>query len=68
MPYKVHVVPHPLGVVIDDREGGRELLIEGEGCCGKTFEQLKQIATSTHEAHELHIDAETASKCRLKRR
>ena len=64
MEYKVHVEYHPLGVVIDDRHGWRELLIEGEDCCGKTFDQLREIANTDHE---FYIDASTALRCKLKR-
>jgi hypothetical protein len=47
MPYILRVHSHPLGVVVTNDDGGRELLIEGEKCCGITFEELARIAATT---------------------
>ncbi len=63
MSYTLHVQPHPLGVVVFDDEGGRELLIEGEDCCGVGFPELAQIANTTRH---IEIDEAKAQTCRLK--
>jgi len=56
---------HPLGiVVIDEAGGGRELLIEGESCCGVPYSELRQIATTTRQ---LEVEDQMALTCRLKR-
>lgn len=50
MAYFLKTEPHPLGVVvIDEEHGARELLIEGERCCGVPFEELRQIAATTRQ-------------------
>lgn len=58
------VEPHPLGVLVinasNDRE--RELLVEGEECCGIGFDELKKISMSTHR---VEIDDHRAAECRL---
>jgi|WetSurMetagenome_2_1015567.scaffolds.fasta_scaffold579417_1 hypothetical protein len=65
MQHIIRVEPHPIGVVvIDDEDGKRELLIEGEECCGILFEQLQQIAKTTHK---FEIDDLAAATCRLNR-
>jgi hypothetical protein len=58
------VEPHALGVVVMDHEGNRELLIEGESCCGIPFEQLQKIA-ATIGCFE--VPKQVAATCRLKR-
>jgi hypothetical protein len=57
------VQPHPLGVVVIDEDNVRELLIEGESCCGIGFEELQRIA---HAGHKFEIDDAMAESCRLK--
>lgn len=64
MAYTLHVEPHPIGVVVSNKLGERELLIEGETCCGLSFEELKRVAETTHE---IEFDAERAVNCRLLR-
>jgi hypothetical protein len=63
----LHVDWHPLGVVVTavtaGTNGAHELLIEGEGCCGVSFDKLKQIAEST--SHKIEVDDEKAATCRL---
>lgn len=62
MPYTLHVQPHPLGVVVINDEGSRELLIEGEKCCGIPFEELLRIAGDTGL---IEISDEKSNCCRL---
>jgi hypothetical protein len=65
MSHQIKVEPHPLGVVvIDEHDGGRELLIEGESCCGVSFDDLKRIASTTHH---FEVPDQVALTCRLKR-
>lgn len=47
MSYHLQVEAHPLGVVVIYENNERELLIEGEVCCGVAFVTLKQAA-ETH--------------------
>jgi hypothetical protein len=63
MPYKINVELHPLGLVVENEEGERELLIEGETCCSLSYDELKRIANSTCK---FEIDDEKTGKCRLK--
>jgi len=64
MSYMVRVQPHPLGVVVINEDNERELLIEGEECCGVGFDELVHIANTTRK---VEVDAAQAGKCRLKR-
>ncbi len=54
---------HPIGVVIYNDDDGRELLSEGEKCCGVPFDELQQIASTTRM---VEIDGAKAGTCRLK--
>lgn len=62
MPYTLHVELHPLGVVVNDSQE-RELLIEGESCCGVPFEKLLEIAKSSQK---IEVDDMEAAWCRLR--
>lgn len=62
MPYILKVEIHPLGVVVSNKDGERELLIDGEECCGLSLEELRRIAETTHR---IEIDDEAAASCRL---
>jgi hypothetical protein len=62
MAYTLHVELHPLGLVVSNEIDGRELLIEGESCCGVSYDELKQVALTTHR---LDIDDTQAACCRL---
>lgn len=53
---------HPLGVVVMNEEGIRELLIEGEHCCNHCFEELLRIARTVGQ---FEIDPAQAAGCRL---
>lgn len=64
MAYTLTVELHPLGVVVQNDENGRELLIEGESCCGVSYEELKQIALTSRR---VDIEDDSAYLCRLKR-
>jgi hypothetical protein len=55
---------HPLGVIVHTEiNDSRELLIEGEECCGISFDRLKLIAES--KTHSIEIDDTIAATCRL---
>lgn len=62
MAYTLYVEPHPLGIVVCNAVGDRELLIDGERCCGVGFETLKQAAFTTRR---IEVDEESAANCRL---
>lgn len=64
MAYVLHIIPHPLGVVVSNAFEDRELLIEGESCCDIEYRDLLFIADTTGkvEVGEAH-----AGKCRLLR-
>ena len=65
MTHIFRVQPHPLGVVVIDEDSDvRELLIEGESCCGLGFDELQRIA---HAGRKFEIDDARAESCRLKR-
>lgn len=65
MAHFLKVELHPLGiVVIDEEHGERELLIEGESCCGVPFSELRQIAATTQR---FEVEDQVASTCRLRR-
>lgn len=64
MPYVLRVEPHPIGVVVISEDQSRELLIEGDTCCGVPFVELQHIANTSRK---FLVDDETAKKCRLKR-
>lgn len=63
MGYVLHVEPHPIGVIVRNDDGMRELLIEGESCCGLDFDELKIIASSTGK---IEVDESKLPQCRLK--
>lgn len=62
MPYTINVELHPLGLVVENEEGERELLIEGETCCDLSYDELKRIANTTCR---IEIDDERSARCRL---
>ena len=62
MAYTLHVELHPLGLVVRNEEDGRELLIEGEKCCGISYDDLKKIATTSRS---VEVDDLQAFVCRL---
>jgi hypothetical protein len=64
MAYTLTVELHPLGVVVQNDEDGRELLIEGESCCGISYEELKRIALTNRR---VDVEDANAYQCRLKR-
>lgn len=61
MPYHLQVESHPLGVVVIYENNQRELLIEGEVCCGIDFAVMKKAAETQRQ-----ITIEDDSSC-LKR-
>lgn len=61
MSYQLQVEKHPLGVVVIYENNERELLIEGEVCCGIDFVTLKMAAETRQQ-----ITIEEGSSC-LKR-
>jgi hypothetical protein len=63
MAYTLQVEIHPLGIVVQNDAGERELLIEGESCCGINYDTLRQIALT--QRHVV-IDEADAAACRLK--
>lgn len=63
MAYTLQVEIHPLGIVVQNEEGERELLIEGESCCGIGYAELRQIALTRRC---VEIDETAANACRLK--
>jgi hypothetical protein len=62
MAYVIRVELHPLGVVVQNEAGQRELLIEGEACCGVPLDELKHIAATTGR---IEFDDTKANCCRL---
>lgn len=64
MAYILRVIPHPLGVVVSNAFKDRELLIEGESCCGIEYDDLQIIANTTGE---IEVDTAVADRCRLLR-
>lgn len=62
MPYTINVELHPLGLVVENQDGERELLIEGETCCNLSYDDLKRIANTTCR---FEIEDEISAKCRL---
>jgi hypothetical protein len=62
MAYVLHVLPHPLGVVVANDNGNRELLIEGELCCGIPFDELRIIVA---KGGKVEIDEARMQDCRL---
>lgn len=63
MAYTLQVEIHPLGIVVQNEAGERELLIEGESCCGIGYDELRQIALTQRR---VEIDEADANACRLK--
>lgn len=63
MAYTLQVEIHPLGIVVQNEAGERELLIEGESCCGISYDTLRQIALTQRQ---VVIDEAEATACRLK--
>lgn len=63
MAYTLQVDIHPLGIVVQNEAGERELLIEGESCCGIGYDTLRQIALTERR---VVIDEADAAACRLK--
>jgi hypothetical protein len=55
----IKVIPHPLGVVVINDDGDRELLIEGECCCGVCFDELQHIAAAGRVFKASDADAES---------
>lgn len=64
MAYRLKVELHPLGVVVINEQNARELLIEGEQCCGVGFDELKRAALASRLIEVEDICGET---CRLSR-
>lgn len=64
MTYRLNVHLHPLGVVVVNDEGERELLIEGETCCGIGFDDLRRAAA---DARPIELAASCSDSCRLHR-
>ena len=62
MSYALNVYPHPLGIIVANNDGARELLIEGESCCGIPFDQLRNIAA---KEGKVEVDEAQAQGCRL---
>jgi hypothetical protein len=63
MSYMMRVLPHPLGVVVINEANERELLIEGEECCGVSFNELQHVAITSRQ---VEVDDAKADQCRLK--
>jgi hypothetical protein len=63
MPYTLYVHSHPLGVVVCNQSQERELLIDGESCCGVGFDELKRIASTTGQ---VELEEALAPVCRLR--
>lgn len=62
MAYTLRVEVHPLGVVVQNEDAERELLIEGESCCGVSYAELHRAALTSHR---VDIDDAQAEQCRL---
>ncbi len=62
MAYTLLVELHPLGLVVQNDEDGRELLIEGESRCGFSYDELKQVALTSRC---IDIDDTQPDQCRL---
>ena len=59
----VRVQPHPLGVVVINEDNERELLIDGEECCGIGFDEQQHIVATSQK---VEIDDAKVGQCRLK--
>lgn len=62
MAYTLRVELHPLGIVVQNEDDERELLIEGESCCGVTYADLHKAALVNQP---VTIDDAQAGQCRL---
>jgi hypothetical protein len=64
MAYRLSVELHSLGVVVVNERNERELLIEGEQCCGVGFDELKRAAAASRS---IEVDDACGATCRLGR-